>query len=192
MRFLRRYYSQSLFLFIGVLIGFFISRIPIKFEEKISWISLATFFLTIILALYLEFVVRPSLTNTRNEKDILIDEIKEIKNKVQAVHTFYVGNRGHNPLEPEKKTELLTKIRELSNQIQLVRQTDDYCTNFRSLGLSDKLIAPYLAYKREITGRKFNDADFFFDRLYWKGQEAAFRTMQRICMECIIDINKAR
>lgn len=192
MKFLRRYYSQSLFLLIGVLIGFFISRLPIEFEERISWISLATFFLTIILALYLEFAVRPSLTNTRNEKDILIDEIKEIKAKVQTVHAFYTENRSHNPLDLDIKTELLSKIRELSNQIDLVRKTDEYCKSFRRLSLSGRLFIAYVSYKKELTGRKFNEPAFIFDRLFWKEQDAAFRTLQRTCMECIIDINRAR
>jgi len=97
MKFFRSYYSQLLFLLTGILIGFFISRLPIQFEPKVSWISLATFFLTLILALYLEFRVRPSLTNTRNEKDILIAEIKEIKAKVHSINALYTAIRNQNP-----------------------------------------------------------------------------------------------
>jgi len=34
MKFFRAYSSQFIFLIIGILAGFFISRLPIKFEEK--------------------------------------------------------------------------------------------------------------------------------------------------------------
>jgi hypothetical protein len=192
MKFLRSFYSQLLFLFMGILIGFFITRLPIQFDPTISWISLATFFLTIILALYLEFRVRPSLTNTRNEKDILITEIKEIKAKVHGINDLYTAIRGQNPLEPEKKSELLGKIRELANQIQLVRQTDEYCKTFRHSHISERLIAVYITYKKSLTSRRFDEANFSFDRVYWSSQEQAFRKMMEISMQCIIDINKSR
>src|SRR5260221_12464569 len=98
MRFLKKYYSQLLFLVIGILAGFFISRLPIQFEPKISWIALADFLLTILLAIYLEFVVRPSISNNRNEKDILIDQLKEIKKEITVVHEKYSLIRNTAPL----------------------------------------------------------------------------------------------
>lgn len=192
MQFLRKYYSQLIFLIIGLLVGFFISRLPIKFEDKISPIALATFFLTILLALYLEFKVRPSLSNTRNEKNILIEHINDIKVKLNDVHNLYISARDHNPVTQQEQTDLLSKLRELSNLISLLKSVDEYCETYQNLLVSEKIIKGYLNYKKALTGKKFNDPNFFFDRLNWKTQENAYRQQMKTLMESVIDINKAR
>ncbi len=192
MKFLRRYYSQLIFLTIGILVGFFISKLPIQFEPKISWISLATFFLTILLALYLEFVVRPSLSNTRNEKDILMDQLKDIKAKLVETHGVYVTARDESPLNYETRTAILMKLRELSNLIDIFKGTDEYCKTYRKLKITGRIISAYLKYKKAMTGYKFNEPSFFFDRRYWNKQDSAYNEHMKIIIHSVIDINKAR
>jgi hypothetical protein len=191
MRFLRRYYSQILFLLIGALTGFFISRLPIHFEDKISWIALANFLLTILLAVYLEFVVRPSFTNTRNEKDILIDQLKEVRKEIALLHEQYTLERGHNPLPAQIKSEILIKFRSVSNSIDLLRHTDEHCSTTIDTKLSQSLFASYLTYKKALTGKNFNSSHFYFDRLFWKDQERAYNTVIKLIMHSILDVNKA-
>jgi len=189
---LRKYYSQLIFLFVGILVGFSISRLPIQFDDKISPIALATFFLTIVLALYLEYKVRPSLSNTRNEKDILIESISDIKEKLNELHALYMSVRELNPLPEEKQTEILTKLREVSNLISLLKSADKYCKTYQRLAVPDKIIKAYLKYKKSLTGNKFKDPNFTFDRLDWKTQENAYRQHMTALNESIFDYNKAR
>ena len=192
MNFLRKYFSQLIFLLIGFLAGFFVSRLPITFDEKISPIAFATFFLTILLALYLEFKVRPSLTNTRNEKDILIDLLTDVKAKLSEINDLYMTSRAHNPVPIEEQTDILSKLRDLSNTIALLKSTDEYCKMYQKLKISNRVVVVYLAYKKAITGNKFNEPNFSFDRLHWKSQEQTYRQHMKVIMESIIDINKAR
>jgi hypothetical protein len=191
MSFLRKYYSQLFFLCIGLLAGFFVSRLPIKFEEKISPIAAATFILTILLALYLEFKVRPSLSSTRNEKDILIDAIKDIKSKLGELHVLYLAVRETSPVVLEKQSEVLAKLRELSNLIALLKEADGYCGMYQRLAVPDKIFKAYIKYKKALTGKKFNDPNFAFDRLNWMAQENAYRQHMMVLNESIFDYNKA-
>jgi hypothetical protein len=190
MNFLRRYYSQLIFLIIGILAGFFISRLPITFEEKTNWVALANFFLTIGLAFYLEFVVRPSLSNNRNEKDILIDQLKELKGKVIEAHDSYLTKRNINPLTQNDKSDMIVKLRSISNLIDLLKQTDEYCKATKKTEISDKVFKNYLAYKKSLTGQNFNKPDFFYDRYYWNKHDSTYKGFMKGIMYAIIDINK--
>lgn len=191
MKFLRKYYSQIMFLIIGFIIGFFITRLPIKFEEKTNWVSLASFFLTILLAIYLEFIVRPSFSNNRSEKDILIDQLKDIRLEVSNLQSSYINVRDQTPLKPESKQELIAKLRGISNLIDLLKQTDEYCSITRQTEISENIFKEYLAYKKSLTGYKFDKATFYFDRLYWNKCENAYKNLMKATIHSVIDINKA-
>lgn len=191
MNFLKKYYSQLLFSFVGMLAGFFITRLPIRFDETISWIGLANFFLTIILAIYLEFVVRPSLNNNRNEKDFLIEQLKDMRSTVNDIQEHYIDVRTHNPLNPDDKSVMISKLRIVSNQIDLFKYSDERCSISRSTEMSTAIFKAYLIYKKSLTGYQFDKGSFFFDRLYWNKHENSFQHLAKLIMHTIIDINKA-
>ncbi len=190
MNFLRRYYSQLLFLIIGILIGFFISRLPIQFEAKTNWIAFANFFLTILLALYLEFVVRPSFSNNRNEKDLLIDQLNDIRKEIVSIHEKYSETRKKIPIPSEDKNEIVTKFRSFSNLIDMLKQSDEYCSITRKSEMSDNIFKLYLEYKKSLTGHGFNKEAFSYDRLYWKNSETQYKNLLTCIMHSIIDVNK--
>jgi hypothetical protein len=191
MNFLKKYYSQLIFLIIGILAGFFISRLPIEFDTKTNWIQLANFFLTIVLALYLEFVVRPSISNNRNEKDLLIDQLKEIKEKVNNNHEYYLSIRESNPLDQNTKNEILSKLRGISNLINLLKQTDEYCVTTKRSVVSQKVFKAYLEYKKALTGNKFNDDGFSYDRYYFNKHNTIYKSVMQAIIHGTIDVNKA-
>jgi len=190
MKFLRKYFGQLLFLLIGILAGFFISRLPLKFEDKVSWIQLASFFLTIILALYLEFVVRPSFSNNRSEKDFIIEQLKEIKTDVGEIQQKYETLKKETPVTIEGKAELISKFRQLSNKIGFLKKLDTYCSITKNELISDEIFKAYIKYKKSLTGQKFNNKDFIFDRFYWKDQDKFYQEFINCIMCSIIDVNK--
>lgn len=190
MKFLRKYFSQLIFLVIGLLAGFFISWLPIEFEEKINKIGLFNLMLTLLLALYLEFKVRPSFSNNRNEKDILIDQLKEIKEKAIELHDSYIELRDEQPLTGESKSKLLQGFRILSNNIDLFKQADEYCTITKKTQISDAIVKHYLTYKKSLTGHSFNDSAFHYDRLYWTKQEQSYKSLIKSIILSVIDVNK--
>lgn len=190
MPFLRKYYSQLLFLLIGLLAGFFISRLPIKFEENVSWVALANFFLTILLAIYLEFVVRPSFSNNRNEKDILIDLIDEVKDQLSEIHEFYSKIKHTTPVAQNDKDELVAKFRVLSNRINILKHADSYCTITKEDRISKSIFDSYLKYKKALTGYDFSKNTFSFTRPYWRDHDNNFKSFTTVVIRSIIDINK--
>lgn len=190
MNFLRRHYSKLIFLLIGLTAGFFISRLPLEFEPKTNWVSLASFFLTIFLAVYLEFVVRPSFSNNRNEKDLLIEQLKEIRIQISEIQTTYINIREINPQEPNAKSNLVQNFRNLSNQIDLFKQMESLCTINDSNESSEAVIKAYLLYKRALTGKGFDKSDFFYDRLYWKEHDSIYRQFIKAVIQATIEINK--
>ena len=192
MNFLKKHSSRLIFLVIGILIGFFISRLPIKFEEKISWIALANFFLTVALATYLEFVVRPSFTNNRHEKDFLIEQLNDIRARIVILNKLYIEVREQVPLLQESKSKILIELREISNQIDLLKHTDKYLPRLpRKAIMSDSIFKAYLDYKKMLTGYNFNDTGFSYDRQYWMKANNKFKEATKLLVRTVIDINSA-
>jgi hypothetical protein len=189
MNFLRKYYSQIIFLFIGFLVGLIINRLPIQFEQKTSWVPFANFFLTILIAVYLEFVVRPSFSNNRNEKDILIDQLKEIQKSVTGIQQLYEQLR-KAVLTSEDKSQLIQKLRSLSNEIDFLKTSDQHCTITKNKKIIKPLFGSYIGYKKALTGNGFDKDGFSYDRLYWKEQEGSFKGLIKAVIHSIIDINK--
>jgi hypothetical protein len=191
MKFLKTFYRQIIFLLIGLLSGFLISRFShIHFEEKINPIAFASLILTILLAIYLEFAVRPSLTNSRNEKDIIIDQLKEIRSSCSEVHSQYEKIHNLRNIPQEERSELLSRFRLLSNHIDFLNDIIKY-SKIKPVGaISKEISSKYFKYKKSLTGFGFDKENFFFDRIYFSKHESAYKELSKAIMHLIIDVNK--
>jgi hypothetical protein len=190
MKFIRKYYPLFLFFLTGLILGFFISRLPLEFEPKTNWVSLASFFLTIALAIYLEFVVRPSFSNNRIEKDLIINQLKEIRTKIDELNTIYVTAREASLLSQEIKYDIVQRFRFISNQIDFLQQTIELCELSNGSNLSSLVFQPYAGYKRQLTGFGFDKPNFFYDRLHWIKHEKSYKKFIKATMQAIILVNK--
>ncbi len=174
-----------------MLIGFLISRLPLQFEEKINSIQFANLILTILLVVYVEFVVRPGINDKRNEKDLLIEQIGEIKKSLSGIHDFYLKLRLKTFLSPDDKSAMILKFREFSNNIDLLRQMDSVCKRTQGLKLYEKNFSAYLDSKKALTGNKFDDDDFCYEKKTWSANTAAIRNNFGIIVTSIIEVNKS-
>lgn len=191
MIFLKRYASKIILFIAGVLVGFFISRLPLQFEEKINSIQFANLILTILLVAYVEFVVRPGINDKRNEKDLLIEQLGEIKKSLSGIHDFYLQLRFKTFLSPDDKSAMILKFREFSNNIDLLRQMDSACKKTQGLKLYEKNFSAYLDSKKALTGNKFDDDDFCYEKKTWSAHTAAIRNNFGIIVTTIIEVNKS-
>ncbi len=173
------------------MIGFFFERFfKVTFDDKINPIALAGLLLTIVIAIYLEFVVRPSLSNSRNEKDIIIDELKEIRKICSEIHSFYNKIQSHVPIPYEEKTELLQIFRTLSNQIEVLLDVVKY-SKIKSIEPNcTSLFLAYLKYKKSFTGYNFDKKDFAYDRINYSKHDVSFKSFDKETMHFIFDVNK--
>lgn len=191
MNFLKNRYSQILCLIIGALSGFFFYHIrAVQFEDKISWISFATFLLTIVLALYLEFRVRPSISNDRVEKDLVIDQLKVVREAASAVHDYYTTLKSQIPVDPASKTELVRKMRNISNEIDLLKQTVEHCQTTKKSTMPKSIFGAFIQYKRAVTGFKFDEASFSYNSEFWSKTDSKYKNLRMIVQHAIIDINR--
>jgi len=191
MKFLSRYYSQLITLLIGAIVGFLCNRIinGAYFEQKINPVSAASFALTIILALYLEFSVRPSISNNRNEKDLLIDQLKEMKTSLSEIHSLYISSRDNN-LTSDYKKDITVKLRTLSNQINALIELSQYCVISKSFLKKEIFTKPYFSYKAALTGNGFDLDAFVYDRIHFNDTERKYNNLGKAIMHCIVDVNK--
>lgn len=188
---MKRYSTYFIILICGILIGFFFERFSkVTFDDKINPIALAGLLLTIVIALYLEFVVRPSLSNSRNEKDIIIDELKEIRKICTNIQSCYNRVQSHAPISQEEKSELLQIFRTLSNQIEVLRDVVKY-SKIKSIEENCKnLFSAYLKYKKSFTGFGFDRKDFYYDRVNYSKHEVSYKSFDKETMHFIFDVNK--
>ncbi len=175
----------------GILIGFFFERFSkVTFDDKINPIALAGLLLTILIALYLEFVVRPSLSNSRNEKDIIIYELKETRKICITIQSCYNRVQSHNPISVEEKAELIQNFRTLSNQIEVLKDVVKY-SKIKSLEANCKnLFDAYLKYKKAFTGFGFDKKDFAYSKMNYSKHEVSYKSFDKETMHFIFDVNK--
>lgn len=188
---MKKYSGYLIILLVGALIGFFFERVTnTSFENKINPIALAGLLLTIIIALYLEFIVRPSLSNSRNEKDIIIEELKEIRKICTEIQSCYNRIQLLTPIPQEDKGLLILSFRSLSNQIELLRDVVKY-SKIRSIDSNcEDLFSVYIKFKKSLTGFGFDKQDFSYDRTNYTKHDLASKTFDKKVMHLIFDVNK--
>lgn len=190
MKFLKKYYSQIITCLLGGLTGFFIAVTwKLHFEEKVNPIAVASLILTIIIALYLEFSVRPSISNTRTEKDLLIDQLKEIKVLVSGIQELY--HQVHSTIIAiDNKKLILTKFRMLSNSIQGLKDIIEYSGAKPNGSNCQGLLSTYIKYKQALTGDKFGNSNFQYDKKNFSKHGKAYQDLNSCIQHFIIDVNK--
>jgi hypothetical protein len=190
MEFLRKYYSQLIAAILGILVGFFIALFSRSyFDEKINPVALASLLLTIGIALYLEFFVRPNLSNTRNEKDLFIEQLKEMKVSALAIHEYYNEVVGREVSAADKK-KFLIQFRTLSLQISALKDLIEYSRTKQTGGHCEALFDAYLDYKKLITGSDFLNDNFKFDAKAYNKHTQAYNAVVTEIFHFIVDVNK--
>ncbi len=190
LKFFKKYSLKINILLIGMLIGFFVERSTgIVFENKINPIALSSLILTIIIALYLEFVVRPSLSNSRNEKDILIGHLKDMRTFCQEIQSNYNKLSSQDFISSEDKTTLVLQFRILSNHIELLNDIVEY-SQIKDLKNCSYLFKLYLNYKKAFTGFGFDKKEFTYNKVYFSKRDFAYKAFDKALMHLIFDVNK--
>lgn len=187
-----KYRNQLLFLFIGIEIGFFISRhAPFNFEDKINPVDFANLFLTLILAIVLALYIEPSTENSRVEKDLLIDQLKDVKSSAKEIHSLFVENFNQNPLIPQNKQKMVSGFRNISNQMDLFLNQAEYSKSKFICNQKDELKNQLFRYKKTLTGNTFNSASFTYSVSSFNRYEAQYLNFSKKINQLIIEINRS-
>ncbi len=191
MKYLKQYRNQLLFTLIGIFVGFFIERFThIDFKDKVDPISFANLILTLVIALLLALFIQPSNESARIEKNLHIEQLKEIKEIAKNIHNLFVLNYGIQPLNNDVKQSFISQFRNLSNQIDFFFSQTEFSKN-ENLSSQKKIIIDQLVkYKSAITGGSFNKNNFIFKSLPYNKYDNPYKNFSKKIIELIILGNK--
>ncbi len=192
MHFIRTYKGQILFLLIGVLGGFFVARIKtFVFDDTINPMDFANLILTLFLAILIGLYIEPTEESKRSEKEMLNDQLKEVKSASKEIHDLFVSHYSATPLETERKNEIKLLFRNLSNQMNLFLDQANH-SKYSLITRQEKDIKQKLfKLKQTITGGQFEKSDFTFKKSHYNIYDNAFLSFSKEINHLMIDINKS-
>lgn len=191
MRFFRVYGSHIITLLIGLLFGFFFWRYPyLMWESQINPMDFANLILTLILAWIIGFYIEPHNEERRVEKDLLIEQLKEVKIISKSIHDLLIENFHQNPLKESTKQKILNQLRNLSNQMQLFLDQSFHCQQNHIVNRKIEIQEMYYVFKRSITGGNFQASTFTFSAISVQRYELSFRKFEKEVNNLILDVNR--
>src|SRR5215217_164590 len=120
MIFIRQFGVRIVFLLIGLILGIFIPMIPfLNFDNSINPIDVVNVVVTLILAITVAFFIEPMNEQTRAEKELLIEQLKEVKAESKSLHDNIISAYRQIPLLSQERFQILASLRSLSNQLYL-------------------------------------------------------------------------
>ncbi len=192
MQYFHKYKFQIIFLLVGVQIGFFISRLPfINIEEKINVVDLLNLTVTITLAFLIAFYIEPKSQNNRIEKDIIIDNLKEISTCCKAIFNSLATHYKEVPLSEDNKNEMILKFKVLSNQIFSVRHQAEHCENLALTNGVNDLVSIYFEFKRRYTGFNFNSSTFKYNFVSLGSYQKSYLDTVKRIETLIFEVNRS-
>ncbi len=192
MKFIRIYKVQILSILVGVIIGLLVNHLfKINFEDKVNPVDFANLFVTLILAIVIAFYVEPSNESVRVEKDLLIEQLKDLKSSVKDIHSLFVLFYDEAPLQNVNKQKFITSFRSTSNQLDLFINQMNHCNNNLSAVEETELKNTFFRYKKTLTGGNFNSLTFTFSSASEVKYETLYLNLTKKINHLILDINKS-
>jgi hypothetical protein len=192
MNFFRKYSRYIIATLIGFLAGFLLQKIfhPF-FDEKLDPIELAGIVLTIILALYVEFVIRPSFSNKESVRNVILQQVTTIKEQLIGIHQVFIASREKTPLPENEKMRIVSSFRTLSNEINFLKEIIEYSRIAPTQTRFQTIFKEYLKYKKNVTGFRFEDPTFSYDRKFFIKIDNSHKEFMKTLIHLIIELNQS-
>lgn len=174
---------------IGLIFAAHCQVIGLSLDSQIRPLEVATLAVNIFIAFFLQYYLASRATDTRAEKNLLIDNIKELIHELRICRDLVSSCHSLNPIGTQKSKEILSLLRQVANDLENLEL---------ALGMSDcsdlaprskSLQQDYFACKIACTGGKFPKS---YDRFQISEQDRAFRTLQKQLQTFVFDINRHR
>lgn len=162
----------------------------LSLDLQIKPVDVATLAVSIFIAFFLQYYLASRATDSRAEKDLLIDYVSEVIRDLRSCRDA-VSAFG----EPEKITgvisrKILKKFRQLSNNLENLATVLKESDCRKLAGRCEDLKINYLSYKMAATGGNFPSQ--LYTRTQRSDQERSFRELNSTLQRLIFDVNRYR
>lgn len=156
---MRRLYSlliALLFFAIGLCTGYFGRQLlTIEFKKEFGLSDLLSFVTTIAIGLIVGNYLQQRYSNARVEKDLLIEDIKDVVRFTQDVRNIYWDCFHKQQISPDARVSMLAVLRNIANALtQLEKSLNDCKKTVGTLSIQ-AIKESYYEYKAVLTGGNF-------------------------------------
>jgi hypothetical protein len=174
----------------GFLVGHF-SRafLSLDLKKEVSVADIFNFLTAVVIALLLQNIVQKRYSNERIEKDLLIENIKEVILVFKDTRTLFISvyNMKRIPLDDSKA--IMGLLRNLANSLRSLEVCLKECSIEVETTRLEELKRLYFEYKRILTGGTFpskpysgeifNEEETIYSELYSKLQLLIFNVNRK-------------
>ena len=186
-----RWLLYFVFLLAGIFLGFLIREIPyIDVQHPLRIGEAAQLLLTFTLALIIPFYIDRKLTNTRTEKDVIIEQIKRIR--ISLNDTRKKVNDCYYQKECSRKDfqQIIMGLRNISNGLTYLKDSLDVCKIKKARNSYDLVWKMYLNYKKDVSGGSIGSNKFEFTDKMFENHEKSFSALENLLNRLILEVNK--
>lgn len=149
---------------------------------------MGTLAINVFIAIFLQYFLAGRARDTRAEKDLLIEDVRDVIAKLRAcADTLYACHSASRITEPQART-IKSLTRQLSNDILSLKYLVSASQCKKLASRCDGLQLDYVAFKRAATGGSFPTKPY--NSIERGDQERAFRTLNSSLQALVFDINK--
>jgi hypothetical protein len=186
-----KYLISIAFLVVGIILGLVIPEIiKINFSKGISPGELIDIFLTLFVAIIIPIYIKSNLQNRRIEKDILIEQAKEVRNYLDQIREIVTDCYHGNSIQLENQKSINKLIRKLSNSINSLNDELCYCKMKLDKCSNDCFFQTFVEYKKTVTGQNYGSPKYAYSDKTYKDQEQIHDKFKKLINRLIIQINR--
>lgn len=175
--------------FFGLAAGFiFFYRHTFSFSNTITSADVLNWAIVLIVATILQSYWQRNYSDRRIEKNLLIDQVKEVLTVLRDVRALFTTCYGKARVSEDDKRAMLGLLKNLSNGINFLEKAlRRHKGRFRGVDLQEAKVY-YLDYKRVLTGRNFPSRPYSGE--LYNEQEDAYRALRERFQETMFQINE--
>ena len=167
----------------GIFLGIAIqSKQPIEIDHKIRYSEILNWSLTIIVGIWVGYILKNQFENNKTVKSYLIDDIKKISIEIGLIKQFCYTFKDASVYSEEERREINGKINIADKNLTVFCQFFGDCYKNQHKDIPEGITKSFVAFNRKVTGDGFYDNPIsrqYFDDLMAEGSkfESELRTV---------------
>ena len=139
----------SLGIFLGMIIQL---EQPVVIDNKIRYSELLNWITTIVIGIWVGFVLKNQFENNKTVKGYLFDDLKKISSEIIDLKEYIQAIQGSDSFVEEQRRNINSKINSIDKKITVFCSFFEDCFGKKCDSLNNDLIKRYNEFNRAITG----------------------------------------
>lgn len=157
----------------GIFMGIAIqSKKPIEIDHKIRYSEILNWSLTIVVGIWVGYILKNQFENNKTVKSYLIDDIKKISLEISEIKQFCYSFKEVAVFDEEQRREINGKINVTDKNLTVFCQFFGVCYKNQHKDIPDSITKSFNAFNRKVTGDGFYENPIsrqYFDELMAEG-----------------------